>query len=569
MKSLSVRIRKLFLVLIVVALTSYQSLAQTDSKSKKILKYYEKAEQSYINHNYEEALENVNKTLSLNDSCLDALLLKAELGLELNDDMMSIESYEKMFMIDSMFYPNAAISLSRLYAKTMQYDKSIELLNWFLLLDNHKDYYSNLAYEELKRVEFKKELYSNPVSYEPRNIGNMVNSYNDEYVNQYYVYDKKLIFTRHYVEEEKKNSLLKEDVLVSVKYDSLWTLPHFMFDNVFEVGAVNVSPNGHEIFFSACEREDGHGSCDIYFMYLHDGQWSAPINIHSINSSDWESQPCLTPDGKELYFVRANKKAANSDIYVAYRTENGDWSKPKRLGDNINTMGNEMAPFIHCDGKTMYFSSDGRPGMGGFDLFVSRRYANGEWTPAVNLGYPLNTAEGDEINLVVSNDATKAYMSSDRAGGFGAYDIYEFDLDEKFRPQEVEIATLSVDELYANAFDKREIVTVKDIYFGFDSSELTPESEKGILALCRFLNLYKDVNIVLIGHTDDSGKESYNQMLSVRRANSVRHALINNGISSGRIKTKGCGSTQPLFPNNSDDDELRALNRRVSMGFEN
>mgnify|MGYP003484033101 CR=1 FL=1 len=109
---------------------------------------------------------------------------------------------------------------------------------------------------ELKRVEFKKELYSNPVSYEPRNIGNMVNSYNDEYVNQYYVYDKKLIFTRHYVEEEKKNSLLKEDVLVSVKYDSLWTLPHFMFDNVFEVGAVNVSPNGHEIFFSACERED-------------------------------------------------------------------------------------------------------------------------------------------------------------------------------------------------------------------------------------------------------------------------------------------------------------------------
>ena len=115
------------------------------------------------------------------------------------------------------------------------------------------------------------------------------------------------------------------------------------------------------------------------------------------------------------------------------------------------------------------------------------------------------------------------------------------------------------------ALGKMEDVTLRNIYFEFDSAELTAESEDGINEIYDFLVKFHDVKIELIGHTDDMGDESYNQLLSERRARSVAEALVNKGISEGRIKTKGCGSTQPLFPNNFD--ELRDLNRRVSMGF--
>ena len=109
-------------------------------------------------------------------------------------------------------------------------------------------------------------------------------------------------------------------------------------------------------------------------------------------------------------------------------------------------------------------------------------------------------------------------------------------------------------------------VTLRNIYFEFDSDELTSESEEGVNEIYDFLIEYPEIKIELVGHTDDMGSESYNQLLSERRALSVAKALIGKGISAERIKTKGCGSTQPLFPNNFDD-ELRDLNRRVSMGF--
>ena len=116
------------------------------------------------------------------------------------------------------------------------------------------------------------------------------------------------------------------------------------------------------------------------------------------------------------------------------------------------------------------------------------------------------------------------------------------------------------------ALKKMKDVTLRNIYFNFDSAELTSESDDGIDEVYAFLLQYPELKIEIVGHTDDMGSESYNQVLSEKRAKSVANALINKGISAERIKTKGCGSTQPLFPNNFDD-ELRDLNRRVSMGF--
>ena len=556
------RISKTFLLTMFFIMLSEVSFSQSyKSTSRKAVKNFEKAHREYLCDN-RKALMYADKALQYDENYLDALLLKAELYQDMWYDSLALMSYERIFEIDSMAYPKSAISLSKLYMKYFCYDKSVSLLNWFLSLPGQKESVRNIAERELALAKFRKELVENPVDYNPENIGDIVNSSDDEYVNQYYPAEEKIVFTNFH----RFESLVTENVYVSYMIDSLWTLPELLFENIDakDIGAANISADGSEIYFSSSAFSDSYGSCDIYCVKFADGKWSAPNNINSINTPEWESQPCLSVDGKELYFVRGNKKLSTTDLFVSYKDDNGNWSKAERLNSKINTEGNERSPFIHYDGKTLYFSSDSHSGMGGYDLFMSRRDANGEWSKPVNLGYPLNSLN-DEMNLVVSNDAVKAFISSQRLDGSGGFDIYEFELDDKFRPEEIEIKTISEEDYYVAAMKKGADVTLRNIYFEFDSAELTAESFDGINEVCGFLLEYPDLKIEIVGHTDDMGDENYNQRLSERRAESVAKALIDRGVSAERIKTKGCGSTQPLLPNNFD--ELRDFNRRVSMGF--
>ncbi len=558
------KILKPLLVLAIVVMSLNNLIAQSyNTSSAKAIKYFEKARQEYLNENYDKAMSSIEKALHIDDEFAEAYVLEAELHLELNEDSLAIMSYENIFEIDSMSFPKIVIPLSNLYSKYLQFDKSIKLLDWYLTLDNQSDILMKRAEQQLDEMKFRKSLVENPVDYNPENI-NGVNTLADEYVNQYYVNEDKIIFTKRYSSEEN-SSYFEENVFVTTKYELIWSNPSLLFDNLRNIGAANISFDGNEIYFSGCGWDDGFGSCDIYCVKFENGHWSSPINLKSVNTSEWESQPCVSYDGKELYFVRRNKKTGTSDIYVSKRNENGSWQNASCLNFNVNTEGNEMAPFIHYDGRTLYFSSDNHLGMGGYDLFMSQRDENDEWQKAVNLGYPLNT-HGDEINIVVLNDATKAYMSALRNDGYGGFDIYEFDLDEKIRPQTIEIKKPSVEEYYANSLEKRESVVLKNIYFEFDSAELRPDSEDGIEAVYSFLTLNPDKNILIEGHTDDTGKEEYNLALSKERAENVRMALINKGVAPERIKTKGCGSSQPLSTNNFDD-ELKTLNRRVSMSL--
>ena len=557
------KILKPFLLTMFFIMLSEISFSQSyKSTSKKAVKNYEKARHEFLDDN-RKSLRYVEKALQYDENYLDALLLKAELYLDMWYDSLALISYERVFEIDSMAYPKSAISLSKLYMKYFCYDKSVSLLNWFLLLPGQKESVRKIAERELTLAKFRKELVDNPVDYNPKNIGNVVNSADEEYINQYYPAEEKIVFTNFH----RFESLVSENVYVSCMIDSMWTMPAPLFENIDakDIGAANISADGREIYFSSSAFGDTYGSCDIYCVEFAEGRWSAPHNINSINTSEWESQPCLSADGKELYFVRGNRKLSTTDLFVSYKNDDGNWSKAKRLDSMINTDGNERSPFIHYDGKTLYFSSDTHLGMGGYDLFVSRRDANGDWSEPVNLGYPLNSSY-DEMNLVVSNDAVKAFISSQRFDGSGGFDIYEFELDDKFRPEVFEIETISEEDYYVAAMERGNDVTLRNIYFEFDSAELTAESVDGINEVYDFLLEYPDVKIEIVGHTDDMGSESYNQILSERRAESVAKALIDRGVSAERIKTKGRGSTQPLFPNNFDD-ELRDLNRRVSMGF--
>lgn len=546
-------------VMILFAVSSCELCAQSyHTDSKKAIKNYESALQCFYDKNYDKALSLVDKSLSYDDEFCEALLLKAELFLEKHDETQSINVYEELFLIDSMAFPRASFALAKLYVNAHKYDEAASLLKWFLRLKSQKEDYRLYAKEQLDIALFRKDLYDNPVTYNPLNIGSVVNTHADEYINQYYPDEDKLIFTKRYHEDKR----LTENVFVTMMYDSVWSIPQVLFDKYKDVGAANVSSNGKEIYFSASGWNIGEGSCDIYSVKFVDGKWIGPINIKVVNSSEWESQPCLSADGNELYFVRRNKRLGTSDIYVSHRDSVGNWIKPEKLDSNINTDGNEMTPFLHYDKHTLYFASDTRDGMGGYDLFMSRKDDDDKWSEAINLGYPLNT-EADEINIVVAPDAKSAFISAKKTEGYGGYDIYSFDIDERFRPQFIEVEKQSDKGYYADVLERQESVTLKNINFEFDSAELTSDSDNGIEMLVAFLSSNEDVVIELVGHTDDMGDADYNISLSERRAESVRMALVDNGISINRIKIKGCGATQPLFPN--DSDKHRALNRRVEM----
>jgi outer membrane protein OmpA-like peptidoglycan-associated protein len=144
----------------------------------------------------------------------------------------------------------------------------------------------------------------------------------------------------------------------------------------------------------------------------------------------------MASDGRTLYFIRgtqAQDGIKSMDIYTTALQEDGTWSKPEKLGANVNTAYQEESVQIHPDGRTLYFSSNGHPGFGGLDIFVSRKEEDGSWGKALNLGYPINTG-ADENSLLVSADGEVAYFASDREGGLGDLDLYSFELYPEARP---------------------------------------------------------------------------------------------------------------------------------------
>ena len=180
------------------------------------------------------------------------------------------------------------------------------------------------------------------------------------------------------------------------------------------------------------------GGCDLYIAHREGGQWSKARNMGpNINTPFWDSQPSISSNGRLLYFA-SNRPGGlgKNDIWISYRQDNGTWIKPINAGKPINTSDNDQAPFIHADGLTLYFMSNGHVGMGGYDLFLARLQADGTWKYPKNLGYPINTIS-NEGALSVQRDGAYAYFSKDvrdKPMGAPMTDIFRFPLPDPIRP---------------------------------------------------------------------------------------------------------------------------------------
>lgn len=519
------------------------------TSSKKAVRLYRKATKKIQKKDYEDALRFVDRSIDCDAGFVEALQRKANIGVAAGDDDMAIEYYGKSLAADSMAFPLNAIRLSDLYNKKGEYSEAVRVLTWYCSLKNVKDDQMRVARRLLENAVFREAAVKNPVDFQPVNLGENVNTDGDEYVSQILPDGSKLYFTRRSTEKDDDGFRI-EGVYYSTIIDSqcLPSVPmNLNWNNRKRMGAVNISPDQKKMYFVGIDWLDSNGRGDIYVSEYEGGTWGKPQNLGKIvNTPTVESQPCADTDGRRLYFTRYSRVNETTDLYVSDWFD-GKWNNPRAI-DNVNTKGNEMSPFIHPDGKTLYFVSDGLPGMGGYDVFMCKRKDNGDWGQPVNLGYPLNTS-GDEISFAVSADGKTGYISSVREGGFGGFDIYSFELGQDNSPEEVEPQRF----------------VLHDIKFKLNSAVLDSSSFSVLDSVAGYLLANPVAKVEILGFTDNSGDEQHNSELSLQRANSVKDALASREISGDRMSATGYGEKRPLVPN--DTEEHKALNRRVEIRF--
>ncbi len=313
---------------------------------------------------------------------------------------------------------------------------------------NYKVYLTNIDTLTEKAIKAKRlrdqmfyihDAINNPVSFIPYNPGPNINTYMSEYLPLLSLDGSQLYFTRNV--KFPQQFIGQEDIYFSQKDSLGWreAIPVPDVNTANNEGAFTLSADGKTLVFTVCDRWDTYGGCDLYSSVYKNGEWSQVVNMgKEINTAAWDSQPALSADGKTMIF--SSKRLGTlggSDLWITQRAKNNAWTLPKNMGSAINTPGNEESPFLHPDGKTLYFRSDGRLGMGGFDIYYTRYNDTTElWSPPQNIGYPINT-EGHEGAMTVSLDGTTAWYATDMNHASGELqnnlDIYYFDLPHQAR----------------------------------------------------------------------------------------------------------------------------------------
>jgi outer membrane protein OmpA-like peptidoglycan-associated protein/tetratricopeptide (TPR) repeat protein len=442
--------------LLSAGVVSAQSLYSIDNK--RTIKLYEEGRNAYALGDIEEAEESLFKALGRESGFIEAMLLLGDLyhSQEQWDKELSI--LNRALQEDSTFFVPTFFNAGIAAYHSKKYDEALQHFNSYLALSDNENAVKR-ARTMINRVTFVKEAMENPHDIELKSAGSGVNSDLNEYWPSITADEQTMVITvlrprdmqlyREKGDELPRNSVFFQEDFYMSYADSTgqWQERHLLLGHLNtdkNEGAQTLSADGNWMFFTGCGRSDSKGSCDIYFSRKTDIGWSAPINLGApVNSPFWESQPHFSADGRTLFFISSRGDGeGGKDIWQATLAGINDDGTPyfgdlKNLGPGINTPGDENSPFLHHDGKTLYFSSNGHQGMGGMDLFISRKDTAGDWSKPLNMGYPINS-EKDEIGLIVTARGDRAYFSTDgQESTEGAKDIYSFGLPEQLQPSPV------------------------------------------------------------------------------------------------------------------------------------
>lgn len=644
---LLLRSSRAFLLFLALLCFSFQLSAQNKkidlgNYPKKAVAAYNAAEKYYLEGNQELARKELLKAIKISDQFIEAWLLYGDVMRESEMNDQALAAYKKAIAIDSSFFPPACYFAGSLLLEMGQYAEAEGYLVQFLRFDRIRPELQLQALGKLASARFAIHAMARPFTDSLFLLPDKINTAADEYANTLRYDNRRLMFTRRYASENDSNqAVLNESFYYSDLGEHGWKDAEKLFsgrDFENEVGAMSFSADGESVYFASCGMAKGVGSCDLYVSYLRNGIWSEPENLgQHVNSISWDSQPCISADGSELYFVSRRKNGfGESDIWKCFRLPDGSWSNAVNLGDKINSSGSEMAPYLHADGKSLYFSSTGHTGMGGADLFICRKDESGRWSLPENLGYPINTLD-NELNILFNSRGDEAFISSSRKTGSGGFDIYSVKTDPAHQPASVAYLRLKVIAadsqkpleaictitnlqspdskmtgksnaqngnylgllpsgssysllvsregycLYTAHFElvkgtesepfhlearlqpieKGSKQVLRNVFFEVDQAVLLPESFPELDQLAVFMQQNPKLVIELGGHTDNSGSDEHNQILSFQRAEVVCKYLINKGVEYARLIPKGYGSTNPVA--NNDQEEGRKQNRRTEI----
>lgn len=433
---------------------------------KEAVKLYEKS-QDKKKYDFNERMDFLKQCLAIAPDWADANLAMANLWIKKADADEHPESYPA-----AKPYLKAAITncptigaepyylLGQQYYMEEQWNDAITYLDQYIKFDTDdpnklgKDYEfrSQNAVEMLRWSRFYVNIDKNVHPFAPSPVPG-ISTKRDEYLAIITPDNTMALFIRRnpvdqmdrvWASQEVTETFTYSNRQQSGQFDEGHSMPDPFNKNPNEGGATMTIDNKH-LFYTITKAGPEGNNTDIYTSDFVDDQWTEirPIGDRVNDPVWWDSQPSISSDGNTLYFA-SNRPGGKGgiDIWMTKKMVNGEWGVPENLGDSINTEYNEKSPFIHSDSQTLYFSSDGHPGLGKYDIFYSRGDGKGGWHGPVNLGKPINT-EGDDVGFFVSTDGETGFFCSNAqlSGYVGGYDVYQFPLYQEARPEKVVIVT--------------------------------------------------------------------------------------------------------------------------------
>jgi len=434
-----------FLLFFVLHYWNTPKLLAQENKAE--IKIYQKAVDAYAQKNYNGTIDLLETLLKKNEHNAEASLFLYQVYAEARQYQKSINTFEKLIQLDSSIFLPYIVKYASQYAMLGNYVKAYSIIESYK--NKLPSYLKNKAAELLSICSYAQ---MHPIQSEiiVTNVGDSINSADAEYFPSITVQDSIFLFMR-------RTSFKREDFFTSTITKNKFSKAHPLSDdlNIEEKkGSMSLTQDLNTLYYAADYNQKGYGRYDIYKVTKTKNGWSEPKNVgKNINSDYWDSAPSIAPDNQALYFC-SNRPGGYGgiDIYVAYKNEKGYWEEAVNMGPTINTAGDEQAPFIHADNKTLYFSSNGWPGFGGADLFLSRKKIDGTWSSPINLGYPINSFD-NEGSIAVSGGGIEAYIASDRADSRGSLDIYKVILASNTRPNK----TYYINGLITDAVTKKPI----------------------------------------------------------------------------------------------------------------
>jgi outer membrane protein OmpA-like peptidoglycan-associated protein/Tol biopolymer transport system component len=440
--------KNLMLVLMMVVVVAAQGQGQrTVNQTDFALK---KGKQFYDDDKYAEAILYLQQSLESSPDNPEALYLLAMSYVFTSKFQEAITQFTKLESIEPGYRPYGYYQWGWAYEQSGEVDKAMDAYKKFIEKypnDPARKRFRQMGQYRLYYLEQQKELLkAGDVMKAAMIVSPTANSPSDDYMPMLNPTGTKLYFTSQRLggisAEDATASEGDEDIYVIEKNGNAWGDPQLLpepINSVNHEGAACFSADGQVMVYTACGRDEGIGSCDLYISMLEGDTWSQPVNMGAIvNSKKWDSQPTLSFDGSKIIFASTREGGfGEEDLYMIEKNIFGEWGPAMNLGAAINTPFSDFSPFLSQDGKTLYFSSTGHPGYGGYDLFRTV-FENGKWSTPVNLGKPLNTS-GDDRYFTIGGSGEMGYFASNRGGTF--MDLYSIEIPEDMRPQPTVVVT--------------------------------------------------------------------------------------------------------------------------------